>query len=308
MDSAAMEGMPGEPACPLCGALDGDALGISANGSLVRCGRCTLTYHPELLCAAAQHVEPLVASPSTSLRVDSVEPYYGGDEEYDAYRRRKEPQWEDLFRRLRRYVRGGRLLDVGCARGYSAVVARRCGFDAYGVEVSAADAAYARENLGLPVRTGTVEQAGFPEGFFDAVVVWVVLEHLSAPADTMAAISRVLRAGGILNIFTPNAASRAAREQGVGWIEYNRPGHAVLFSPATLRRLLREHGLEPVELYTTLWGGGASGGRDRGALMRWAMGPRLAPVRSRIRRMLSVLAGEAAWQGEYMGVYARKSG
>jgi SAM-dependent methyltransferase len=247
--------------------------------------------------------------------VSAVEPYYGDAEAYDAYRRRKEPEWEDLFARLRRYVpgdrcggeRGARLLDVGCARGYSTAVARRLGFDAYGVEVSAADAAYAREQLRLPVRTGTLEQAGFGAGFFDAVVMWSVLEHVTAPVATMAAVARVLRPGGILNIFTPNGESRAAREQGMGWIEYNRPGHVVFFSPPTLRRLLQQQGLEPVELYTTLAGGGPEQKREQRGLARSVMRPRLAPLRRNLRRAVALVAPRVAWEGDYMGVYARKS-
>ena len=300
MDSAVVAGTPRTSVCPLCGGPDGDVIGASANGMLIRCADCTLSYHCELLGASAQEAVP----------------YYGDDRAYEDYRRCKEPKWEDLFTRLRRYLpfdraqggRGGRLLDVGCARGYSTAVARRLGFDAYGVEMSAADAAYARERLGLPVRTGTVETAGFQAGFFDAVVAWSVLEHLSAPVAAVAAISRLLRLGGVLNIFTPNGKSRTAREQGLRWIEYNRPGHVAFFCPMTLQRLLTEQGLQVVELYTTLLGGGPEAQGERGALLRWAMGPSLAPVRRRLRPLLALMAGTAAREGEYMGVYARKTG
>jgi len=269
--------------------------------------------------------------------VSVVEPYYGDDEAYDAYRRRKEPEWRDLFSRLRRYLRRpgapmnrdseARVLDIGCARGYSTAVARELGFDAYGVEPSAADAQYARDELGLPVRTGTLEQAGFAAGFFDAVVMWSVLEHLSAPMTTMAEIARILRPGGIVNIFTPNGDSRAARAQGAAWIEYNRPGHVVLFSPATVRRLLAAHGLQPLEIYTTLGGGAQENIRAGEQVIRsirarralplrtcspvhlirsLAMRPGLAPLRRRVRRVIAALAPRAASAGEYMGVYGEK--
>jgi len=298
MNSGAFGCALGGAACPLCEGMQSRVIGTSANGPVVRCAECTLTYHPTLLCADTQQVEP----------------YYGDDEDYDAYRRRKEPEWEDLFARLRRYVRGGRLLDVGCARGYSTAVARRLGFDACGIEISAADARYAQEQVGVQVHVGTVEKAGFADGSFDAAVLWSVLEHLTAPAATIAAIARILRPGGILNIFTPNAGSKAACEQGVAWIEYNRPGHAVLFSPTTVRRLLQRHRFEPLDVYTTLWARPSqsdsreSRAERRGcALAQWCMRPGLAPVRRRIRQLISALAPQAASQGEYMGVYARKA-
>jgi len=307
MDAAAPQATPGPSACPLCAGRDGDMIGASANGALLRCAGCTLAYYPALVSQA----RPLRQGVAAQV-VPPVEPYYGDDEAYEGYRCRKEPEWEDLFRRLRRYVRGGRLLDVGCARGYSTAVARRLGFDAYGVEPSAADACYARERLGLDVRVGTVEQAGFAAGFFDAVVMWSVLEHLTAPVATMAEVARVLRPGGVLNIFTPNGESRAAREQGMQWAQYKRPGHVAFFSPATVRRLLREHGLEPLEVYTTL-GGVEQGNRSvkvrcspARLLCSAVMRPSLAPMRRKIRQMIAALAPRAAGAGEYMGVYARK--
>jgi len=336
--------------CPLCGSADGAALGRSRHGVLVRCGGCALAYHPALVVAGAPGQQPSLvpqddegqgkaAAPGAGLgespATSAVAPYYGDDAAYAAYRARKEPQWEELFRRLRGYLRGRaggawRLLDVGCARGYSTAVARRLGFAAHGVEPSAADAAYARERLGLPVDTGTVEQASFAPASFDAVVMWSVLEHLTVPQATFAAIARLLRPGGMLNIFTPNGASRAARAQGPAWAEYNRAGHVALYAPASVRWLLSAHGLVPLEIYTTLWGekgAGEEGNRREGAaairtrpltclplhlfgvaLRRAVMRPRLAPLRATGRRMLAVVAPRAALAGEYMGVYARKRG
>ena len=287
MDSAAMDQAAGGVVCPLCGAGEAEPLGLSANGALVGCPGCSLTY-----CRAAP------AAPEGT----AVAPYYGAAPDYEDYRRRKEAEWRELFGRLRRYVPGGRLLDVGCARGYSTAVARELGFAAYGVELSAADAAYAREQLGLPVQACAVAEADFPAGFFDAVVMWVVLEHLRDPRGAMAAVARMLRPGGVVNICTVNGASRAAREQGVSWVEYNRPGHVVFFSPATLRRLLVEQGLRPVEMYTTLWGA-AAGQRRRG----WLMAPALAPLRRAAKPVIARLLGRAAWEGEYLAGYAVKS-
>lgn len=293
----------GSGCCPLCGSGEARALGVSANGPLVRCAHCTLTYHVNLLGLADRETALGGAA--------EVAPYYGDEAAYAAYREQKEPQWRDLFGRLWRYLprdcargeRAARLLDVGCARGYSTALARRLGFEAYGVEVSAADARYAREQLGLPVEAGSVEQARFPDDFFDAVVLWVVLEHLAQPREALAEIARILRPGGVVNIFTPNGASRAARAQGLAWTEYNRPGHAVFFCPATVRRLLEEQGLQVVELYTTLAVG--AGGKSEAA--PWYMRPALAPLRRRGRQLIGALAPGIARRGEYMGVYAKKA-
>jgi 2-polyprenyl-3-methyl-5-hydroxy-6-metoxy-1,4-benzoquinol methylase len=75
----------------------------------------------------------------------------------------------------------GRLLDVGAATGFFVEQAREVGWDAVGVEPSEWAAAYARNELGVEVRTGTLEAMRFPDGTFDVVTLWEVIEHLPDP-------------------------------------------------------------------------------------------------------------------------------
>ena len=46
-----------------------------------------------------------------------------------------------------------------------------------------------------------------PKGYFDAVTLWDVIEHLDDPISTMAEIHRIMAPGGILVVFTPNQGS-----------------------------------------------------------------------------------------------------
>lgn len=137
-----------------------------------------------------------------------------------------------------------RLLDVGAALGVFVERARAAGWQAVGLEPSAWASGYARDVLHQPVRTGTLPDAGFPEGSCDVVTLWEVLEHLPEPRETLAAIRRVLVPGGLLALSTPDAGSAVARLLGRRWLGWTKiPEHLFkFFDRATLRRLLVETG------------------------------------------------------------------
>jgi len=141
----------------------------------------------------------------------------------------------------------GRLLDVGCAEGrFLRVLAREGRFELHGGEPAAGPAARARERHGLDVATGTLESLRFPEGHFDAVTFWDVLEHLHDPADALARTRRLLKPGGLLAASLPVSDSLDRRIFGRSWIGYEIPRHLYFFSTATLTALLAGAGFRVV--------------------------------------------------------------
>jgi SAM-dependent methyltransferase len=138
-----------------------------------------------------------------------------------------------------RYKPCGQLLDVGCATGdFLDVMRQYPGWEVCGVELSDYASRYAREQLGLDVRTGTLESAQFPEAVFDVVTLWDVIEHLPDPLGTLRQIHRLLRPGGLLVFNTPNLESLDARLFKAYWIGYELPRHLHVFSRRTLLTLI----------------------------------------------------------------------
>lgn len=136
-----------------------------------------------------------------------------------------------------------RLLDVGCAYGGFVLAARGYGWQAKGLEVSAAAAHAAAQRWGLDVTTGTLQSAALPGGSFDAVTLWEVIEHVSNPLDDLAAVARLLRPGGVVALSTPNVKSLRARQEGPDWYGYHvSREHLYFFSAETLSRALRQAG------------------------------------------------------------------
>ncbi len=141
---------------------------------------------------------------------------------------------------ITRHKRSGRLLDVGCATGFFLNGMRSQGnWELYGVEISPYAARIAQDRYGLNVKVGTLEAASFPEGFFDVVTMWDVLEHLHEPQKSLREIHRILKPDGLLVFRVPNAASLDARLFGPFWAGIDPPRHLYVFSPTTTEKLLQ---------------------------------------------------------------------
>jgi len=138
--------------------------------------------------------------------------------------------------------RPGRVLDIGCGPGYLLRAFRERGWEVQGTELSEASAAHAREALGIPVHVGPAEAWPWPEGHFDAVVLWHVLEHWPDPGAVIRRVGRLLRPGGILAVGVPNFGSPEAQATRAGWFHLDPPRHLIHLTERSLSGLLAEEG------------------------------------------------------------------
>jgi SAM-dependent methyltransferase len=133
------------------------------------------------------------------------------------------------------------LLDLGCWVGFLLAEAVERGWDAVGVEPSEFASAYARERLGLDVRTGELLTTPLPPGHFDAIVMGDVIEHLPRPAEALERIAALLRPGGIVWMALPDAGSLVARGLRARWWSVI-PTHVQFFTRGSIRTLLERQG------------------------------------------------------------------
>ena len=141
----------------------------------------------------------------------------------------------------------GRLLEIGCGAGFFLKAAERNGWDASGIELSAAGSTFAVERLGLRVRREQAEHLSFPDGSFDIVAMFDVIEHVLDPRAILQAAHRGLRPGGIILISTPNLNALSRSALGLSWAVLSPGEHLYYFSEATLARLLERCGFGQIE-------------------------------------------------------------
>ena len=140
-----------------------------------------------------------------------------------------------------------RALELGCATGsYLAALYRR-GWDVEGVELCEGPAR-AAVSAGWTVHQGTLETASLADESFGLVAAWMVLEHVPRPVETLAAMQRLLRPGGLLLLGVPNAGCWQRWLFGADWYCLDLPRHLQHFSEARLRAVLERVGFEQIEV------------------------------------------------------------
>jgi len=187
-------------------------------------------------------------SPGGDARPDAP-PASGGyfDREYFTFHSGKRKYFntivEIILRRLPRS--GGRVLDVGSGYGFLLSLFEERGFETYGIELSPEAAERSRSYCRAPISIQSAETA-FPyaDGFFDAIVMNDVIEHLRNYRLCLSEAFRTLAPDGLVFVQTLNGHSIARALLGKGWTWYKDPTHVHIFTPKLLKTALREQGFD----------------------------------------------------------------
>jgi SAM-dependent methyltransferase len=201
--------------------------------ALADIGRCAVCGHMQLLSFPAE--ESLAEAYGEAASPDYVEEEAGQRQTAVC-----------VLERIERHQRPGRLLDLGCWVGFLLAEARDRGWQVQGVEPSTFAASWAREHLDVDVVEDGLLEAELPAGGYDAVVMADVIEHLLDPGAALDRCHELLGEGGVLTLVLPDAGSALARAMGPRWWSVI-PTHVHYFTRASLQRLLRTHGFDPLE-------------------------------------------------------------
>jgi ubiquinone/menaquinone biosynthesis C-methylase UbiE len=130
---------------------------------------------------------------------------------------------ERLRRRVGEAALRGRVLNVGCGTGGFTVLAAGAGATSIGVdddgEAIAICRLKARKGGGAFVQAHA-EALPFPDGVFDLVHCFSVIEHVASVEATIAEMVRVTRPGGVVYVHTPSAWSLWEGHYKVFWIPF----------------------------------------------------------------------------------------
>ena len=95
------------------------------------------------------------------------------------------PRYIRLIRYLRKQIKTGRLLEVGCGVGYFLAQAEKY-FETYGIDISPIAIQYAKKNTTKSILTvGSATNLPFKNDFFNIVVALDVLEHIHNPLSAL---------------------------------------------------------------------------------------------------------------------------
>jgi len=142
----------------------------------------------------------------------------------------------------------GRLLDVGCGSGQYLSIMKSLGWDVKGTEVDQNAAAIARNEYGLDVFVGNLEDAHFPSESFNIITLIHVIEHLYDPIHLLIECRRILKPGGKLILTTPNIESLGHALFKGDWRGLEIPRHLMVFSLNSIELCTRKAGFKTTVL------------------------------------------------------------
>jgi 2-polyprenyl-3-methyl-5-hydroxy-6-metoxy-1,4-benzoquinol methylase len=216
-------------ACPVCRASNVIGLGEKDEFPIVQCRSCTQRF-----------VDPM---PSREV-IDAYYAKYWINEKNIRNGNRKIRKLKRILRPVLRKAPGNRFLDIGCNTGFGVEAARRLGCRATGIDLSA-EAIEIAQKL-YPENTffsGTVQDFAKRGEQFDAVLCREVIEHLPEVHSFMAALTSLMKIGGVLWLTTPDAGHFRVPKNFPQWKEVIPPEHVSFFNLKSLRRLLTGYGI-----------------------------------------------------------------
>ncbi len=237
-----------ETICDLCGSKQYSCIYNMDDAEIVKCDSCGLVF-----------VNPI---PDEKQLVENVynegyfnaEKGYGIDDLTGASKKNSIKKAKELFNEIEKHTKPGKVLDIGCSAGFYLDVARKRGWQAEGIDIGDYACRFARENLGLNVRTGNFINSDFKKNDFDVVLLLDVIEHLTSPRQGLMKIRSILSNGGKLIIETPNFDSAPSKILGKEWGLIEPAHHLFYFTPQTITRLLAETGFEVESVTFPKWG------------------------------------------------------
>jgi len=241
--------------CPVCGGFSkkfvgrrgGEAhqSGSGVTASIVRCNVCTHQY----------------PSPMPFPRAGLDELYVDHDEYFQLHSvEAKKIGGLTLIHQFETRVgKKGRLLDVGSGAGELLWAAKESGWEADGIDPSREFVEIGNAKFGVNAKVATLEDTEYPSGYFDAVVLSGIIEHLYDPFETLCEIRRVLKDDGWLFFDAPNEdglymtiGNLYMKMLGRDWVVTLAPTfppyHVQGFNPKSLVMLLERARFAPKQL------------------------------------------------------------
>ncbi|MCL1818361.1 MAG: class I SAM-dependent methyltransferase [Spirochaetaceae bacterium] len=241
-------------ACPVCGSpLRGPLLRLR-EASFFRCRDCGISYREGFS--------------ATNIRYDKN--YF-----FEDYRRQYGKTYLEDFAAITGFARqrlaciarlcgaaGGKrgltgktLLDIGCAYGPFVAAARDAGCVPRGIDIAEDAARHVSSVLGIPALAGDFldlpPETLAPEGPYDIVSLWFVIEHFRQPDKALEKIAGLLVPGGILAFSTPNLRGVSGLFCLKKFLAASPADHVTLWDPRSSRKALARFGLRVLKIRVT---------------------------------------------------------
>ncbi len=189
-----------------------------------------------------------------TLDENSIVEFYSNlkDDEYGQEAEGREKNFISILKRLKKIrIPGNSLLDIGAANGIFLNIAKKYGYDVYGVEPSEYLVKQGKDIFGIDIFLGTIEEFE-TDNKFSIITLLDLIEHLVEPDKIFQYINKLMEKDGILVIVTPDISSLASKIFKNKWWHY-RIAHVNFFDIKSLTYLLKKNGFEIIQKKRYVW-------------------------------------------------------
>lgn len=229
--------MPEEkvPNCPICDSKEQAFIYKDReSSSYVRCGQCGVVF---------QNPRKITVYKDDYWKEALVDP----DGIIRHHENEKDHYIKNLYGHVLRFVdklEGGNVLDAGCGYAYFLLALSKKKWVKYGLDSAVSLVEHIKKShADINIYQGNLEDDVFKPDYFDLVFSSNVIEHVVKPELVIRQFNRITKANGTLIITTANIESFCARRFRGNYRMLCGP-HIVMFSPATLKRLLESNGFK----------------------------------------------------------------
>ncbi len=144
---------------------------------------------------------------------------------------------------LTKYIeRPKKILDVGSGGGEFAYLLKKLGHDVTGIEPNRGYAEFSQKEYDLNIQNGFIQEIQQPDGSFDLITIWHVLEHTENPTAVIEKLYGSLKPEGILVVEVPTIEATCQSPKSTF-----HEAHIFNFNLATLRKLGEKIGFAEIE-------------------------------------------------------------
>jgi len=153
---------------------------------------------------------------------------------------------------VKRLVKQGKLLDIGCGTGDFLYHMQRRKFCVTGIEpnINARDSAVSKYQLDVRDEDSI---NNFERNYFDVITLWHVLEHVHFLNERLEQIHKILKSEGYLFVAVPNFNSKDCNHYGKYWAAYDVPRHLYHFNLSSLPEAVGRFGFKLINIKPLLF-------------------------------------------------------
>ncbi|WP_317897328.1 class I SAM-dependent methyltransferase [Aurantibacillus circumpalustris] len=227
--------MAEEICCSVCGNKDAKQFSLKyekENFAVVTCNSCSFHFIPPYYRKKIEYTQYKNSDVTTAVRA--------GNNWIKIQRHKLR------FKFIQKFIKSGKLFDLGAGWGHFMLAGKELGYDVYGVEISEQPYLYCVNDLKLPV--DHIDFFEMDEAKkFDLITMWDVLEHIDKANDFLAKCSKLTKPGGYLFLQVPQIDSYFAKRHKDNW-KMMGLDHVNYFGKDTIKQILANNGYELVKI------------------------------------------------------------